>query len=62
MSSIDTRLQAYWSHVKAFHLTGDDMWLIFVDNIRCQDTGKAQLAAERFLHRRQKVSNVADSS
>jgi len=62
MSSIDTRLQAYWSHVKALHLTGDDMWLVFIDNIMCQDTGIAQAAAARFLHSRQKVPHVADSS
>ena len=63
MSTVDTRLQAFWTHAKAFHLTGGDVWLVFIDNIQSNGTGTAQAAATRLLLRHKlKVTNVADSS
>jgi hypothetical protein len=63
MSTVDTRLQAFWTHAKAFHLTGGDVWLVFIENIQSNGTGTAQAAATRFLFRlKLKVTNVADSS
>lgn len=62
MSSLDTRLKSYWTHVKAFHLTGRDTFLVFLDNIQTQGSGPGQAAATRFLLRhRQKVNNVSDT-